>query len=323
MTDHVKSFEDTVTISDTVKKDIVRNLSDWIIPTDILVKGIGKSVADVLVVSDNVAKGVGKSVADAAVVGESVVKGIGKSIAEKVEVEDVIVKGVGKSYDEGVVVGESVSKDVGKALAESVTVGETFSKVQYYLLTVTGGTGSGVYAEGAAVSIVADEYFVYWKGSDAESIDDIYKRSAVLTMPSSSAQVEAVYASIATEANYARGFDMTIQAGRYDFVIEQGAGFDRTLYWKDEDGNPINLTGYTAEMKIKVLVGAAETVVTLTDESGITLGGAEGTIDIALTSAQTNDMTFTWAYYDLELTKGGNTVRLVGGKIKLSKAVTK
>jgi hypothetical protein len=40
-------------------------------------------------------------------------------------------------------------------------------------------------------------------------------------------------------------------AGRYSFVIEQGATTNFQINWKDESDSPIDLTGYHARMQIR------------------------------------------------------------------------
>ena len=37
-------------------------------------------------------------------------------------------------------------------------------------------------------------------------------------------------------------------AGRYSFVVEQGSTFNIELQYKDSNGNPVNLTGYSGKM---------------------------------------------------------------------------
>lgn len=114
-------------------------------------------------------------------------------------------------------------------------------------------------------------------------------------------------------------------AGTYNFTIEQGSDFVRTLTWKDDADVLINLTGYTARMKIKTAVGGTQ-IISLTQAAGITLGGAAGTIVITITAAQTTAFTvadFLTAVYDLELVSGaGFVTRLIQGRATLSPEVT-
>lgn len=111
-------------------------------------------------------------------------------------------------------------------------------------------------------------------------------------------------------------------ADTYDFTIEQGTDVQFVVTYKDDDGNPINLSGYTARMKIKKSIGGT-TVLSLTNGSGITLGGALGTVTVDITNTQTKAMDFTIAVYDLEIISGASKVtRLLQGSITLSKEIT-
>lgn len=113
-----------------------------------------------------------------------------------------------------------------------------------------------------------------------------------------------------------------MSAGRYDITIEQGATYAQTFTWTDDAGDPVNLTGYTARMKIKTAKGATANIASLTDAAGITLGGAAGTIAVTLTATVTAAYTFKRAVYDLELVNGDTVTRLLEGDVILSKEVT-
>jgi hypothetical protein len=116
-----------------------------------------------------------------------------------------------------------------------------------------------------------------------------------------------------------------VPASRYDITIEAGATFQLRITWRDPSGVPIDLTGYTARMKVKTTYGGT-TVFSLTSGSGITLGGIAGTIDILITDTGTaaaiGDSAST-CVYDLELISAGGTVtRLIEGKAFLKPEVT-
>lgn len=117
-----------------------------------------------------------------------------------------------------------------------------------------------------------------------------------------------------------------MSAARYNFVIEQSATFNYVLtYYSDEaQTTPVNLTGYTARMSIKLKVGDVDTIISLTTENGrITLGGALGTITLLITATDTSDLDFKEAVYDLELESGtGTVIRLLQGSVILEPAVT-
>lgn len=108
-------------------------------------------------------------------------------------------------------------------------------------------------------------------------------------------------------------------AGNAIFTIEQGSTFSRTILWEDVNGNPINLTSYTAAMVIRPSDGT--TPITLTNGSGITLGGSLGTIIIAISATDTGNFTFQSATYELRLTTGSTVTRLLQGGISISPTV--
>jgi len=111
-------------------------------------------------------------------------------------------------------------------------------------------------------------------------------------------------------------------SAKYDLIIEQGATFARTFTWKDSAGAAVNITGYSARMKIKTAIGG-ETIATLTDVSGLTLGGAAGTIAVLISATATAAYTFKRARYDLELVSAGGVVtRLEEGNVILKAEVT-
>lgn len=113
-------------------------------------------------------------------------------------------------------------------------------------------------------------------------------------------------------------------AGTYNFTIEQGTDWSLVLTWKDEAGNPINLTGYTAHFEVRSTVSSATTILDLSTGSGIALGGAAGTITLTRNNTQTSALNFGTAPYSLELTAGSGAVtRLLKGYVTLSKEVVR
>lgn len=113
-------------------------------------------------------------------------------------------------------------------------------------------------------------------------------------------------------------------AGEYDFTINQGETFARTLTWTIS-GVPVDLTNYSAKMQLRILKSSVDPLITLSSpSSGITLGGASGTIVLGITAGSTTNLDFNCAFYDLEMTNGGGDVkRLLQGTVTLDKEVTK
>ena len=77
-------------------------------------------------------------------------------------------------------------------------------------------------------------------------------------------------------------------------------------------------------MQIRQNVSSDTILVTLTTENGgITLGGVLGTIQLTMTATDTAAITWSDGEYDLELVNGAYVKRLLRGKVKVTKEVTR
>ena len=118
-------------------------------------------------------------------------------------------------------------------------------------------------------------------------------------------------------------------AGIYNFTIEQGATFTRTLKYKNSDGTPISLAGHAVRMQLRTSISSTTKIIDLTETQGtndsvITVGGdGNNEITIVITAVDTAAMSFDTAVYDLEIESSNIVTRLLQGKIKLSKEVTR
>jgi hypothetical protein len=124
-------------------------------------------------------------------------------------------------------------------------------------------------------------------------------------------------------------------AGRYSFVIEQGATTNIQINWTDESGSAIDLSGYHSRMQIRPGVESDTIYLSLSssleaDGTGINLSGSNfetplqsGSLAIYISADTTTDLDFNEAYYDLEMVKQNTVTRLLEGKVKLSKNVTR
>lgn len=136
---------------------------------------------------------------------------------------------------------------------------------------------------------------------------------------------------------------------RQDIVIEQNAGWTFTYTHKDASGAPVDLTGWSAAMSIKREFGQT-TIPRAYLSSGsdavggsIALGGAAGTVTLAMTADQTMRLLRDfdlWALietghpdvivkprvhllYDLVLTDAvGNATRAIEGRAIVRRSVT-
>lgn len=100
-------------------------------------------------------------------------------------------------------------------------------------------------------------------------------------------------------------------------------------------GDPINLTGFIARMQIRPSIDSTTVLLELTTENGgITLGGAAGTIDLLADADATALLDFSPStpaalaagagVYDLELEAAdGEVTRLLQGNVVLDPEVTR
>lgn len=124
-------------------------------------------------------------------------------------------------------------------------------------------------------------------------------------------------------------------AGRYSFIIEQGATTNIQINWTDESGSAIDLSGYHARMQIRPGVESDTIYLSLSssldlDGTGINLSGSNfetplqsGSFAIYISADSSSLLDFNEAYYDLEMVKQNTVTRLLEGKVKLSKNVTR
>ncbi len=113
------------------------------------------------------------------------------------------------------------------------------------------------------------------------------------------------------------------RAGRVTIVIEQGATFDPIMTWSTKStGVPIDLTGYSARMKIKSSIGGT-LLHSMTSPVDIILGGVAGTIQLFIDDATTEAFTFKRGVYDLELeSPTGKVTRLLQGSVQVKQETT-
>lgn len=107
-------------------------------------------------------------------------------------------------------------------------------------------------------------------------------------------------------------------------TILQGSTFSQQFVWKTgSPANAVDLTGYTAAAQARATYTSSTALFTLTTANGgITLGGAAGTITLAMSSEATAALTPGNYVWDLEVTTGSTVRRLISGKLTVSPAVT-
>ena len=96
--------------------------------------------------------------------------------------------------------------------------------------------------------------------------------------------------------------------GRWDISIYEGDSLNQTFTIYTDDTTALNLTGYTAEFIVKTKEGG-DTIATLTNGSGITLGGSAGTVAISASYSTVSGWALDKGYYKLRLTSGDGARR--------------
>jgi hypothetical protein len=130
-----------------------------------------------------------------------------------------------------------------------------------------------------------------------------------------------------------------MSAGKYSFTIEQGATLQFEIQYKDSTNSPVDLSAYNGRMQVRPTVGSSEVYLTLSstlqsDGTGLNFSGSNGStppisgsIGIYISATTSSNLDFNEAYYDLEIYSGSGAneyvVRLLEGKVKLSKEVTR
>ena len=112
------------------------------------------------------------------------------------------------------------------------------------------------------------------------------------------------------------------QPASYDLIMYQGASWDYQFTWS-VSGSPVNLTGYTARMQVRPSYISDSVILSLTNGSGITLGGAAGTIALAASASVSAAIEPRAYVYDLELVNGSEVTRLLEGKFTATPEVTR
>jgi len=124
-------------------------------------------------------------------------------------------------------------------------------------------------------------------------------------------------------------------AGKFSFTIEQGSTLSFELQYKDASGDPINLSAYSGRMQLREAVDSSTVLIALSssraaDGTGLNFSGsngvtppASGSIGVYISAASSSALTFNEAVYDLEIVSGSTVTRILEGKVRLSKEVTR
>jgi len=116
-------------------------------------------------------------------------------------------------------------------------------------------------------------------------------------------------------------------AGKYNITIEQGSTWNckQTFYTDSTQTTPIDFTGYSWRMQIRVSTFSEDFIIELTSDNGrIDISNqANGEITLKLTAAETAALDFYTAVYDLESVLLDTVDRKLYGSVSLSREATK
>ena len=108
-------------------------------------------------------------------------------------------------------------------------------------------------------------------------------------------------------------------ATKTNLVIDQGSTFSVTISVLDADGNTVDLTNYTGAAQMRKHY-TSNTATAFT----VTLGGANGTVSLAMNAATTSNVTSGRYVYDVEITDTNtlSITRIIEGIVTVTPQVT-
>ena len=108
-----------------------------------------------------------------------------------------------------------------------------------------------------------------------------------------------------------------------NIIINCNTDFTQTFDLETTANTPLDLTGYTAAMQVREGYSSPDALLSLTSSAGIALGGTAGTVQIAISAAQSSAIPAGSYAYDLELTLSGAVTRLLQGSFSVVGNITK
>ena len=108
-------------------------------------------------------------------------------------------------------------------------------------------------------------------------------------------------------------------ATKANLVIDQGSTFSTDLTLTDENGDPLTLSGYTANSQIRRWYTSSN--VSATFSASINVSSA--VITLSLTANQTSNLVFGRYVYDVEISDGYEVSRIVEGVVTVTPQVTR
>lgn len=109
-------------------------------------------------------------------------------------------------------------------------------------------------------------------------------------------------------------------ATKANLVIDQGTTYSTTLNLTDENGDPLNLSGFTANSQIRKWYTSSNAV-----SFSTSINSSSGEITLSLTSSQTGNLASGRYVYDVEITETSTNAvsRIVEGIVTVTPEVTR
>lgn len=108
-------------------------------------------------------------------------------------------------------------------------------------------------------------------------------------------------------------------ATKANLVIDQGSTFSADLNLTDENGEPLDLGGYTANSQIRKWYTSANPAAVFTTD----IHTNNAVITLSLTADQTSNLVAGRYVYDVELNDGAEVSRIVEGIVTVTPQVTR
>jgi hypothetical protein len=107
-------------------------------------------------------------------------------------------------------------------------------------------------------------------------------------------------------------------ATQYNLPIDAGATFTQEFEYLDANGDPIDLTGYTATFQIR---NTPEDALVIEKTPSITL--ATAIVGVTLSATETAALDRDAYRWGIELASGGTVIRLIEGYVYVSREIVK
>ena len=108
-------------------------------------------------------------------------------------------------------------------------------------------------------------------------------------------------------------------ASKANITIDQGTTFSTDLTLTDEFGDNLDLTGYTASSQMRKWYTSSNAAATFTTAVNVSTAA----VTLSLNANQTGTITAGRYVYDVEITNGTTTSRIVEGIVTVTPQVTR